>query len=245
MHVYACTHNRRLGYTTHVAVTRGLEGEGAVEKRDTSRLGSIRLRGSERRDWSRDGCIVSCRRCSADWLHPGSVDCTLRFRRVSNRAISSPRPLSLPRLLLLSLPSAPSLLLAAAAAAAPLFPTPRTTLLLYLFRPFLSAIPRASHPFPSPYPPPRHWPAKKPRGYHKSTPPRNSARLIPWIYQSSTFFQPASLERVFKVLGGNTVNAYATTSANPRIFLSFANPVSHSFQVSRINAINLHLRFLT
>lgn len=61
-----------------------------MEKRDTSRLGSIRLRGSERRDWSRDGCIVSCLRCSADWLHPGSVDCTLRFRRVSNRAISNP-----------------------------------------------------------------------------------------------------------------------------------------------------------
>lgn len=86
--LYVCimyAHNRRDGdYTTHVAATY------EVEKRDTSRLGSIRLRGSERRDWSRDGCIVSCLRCSADWLHPGSVDCTLRFRRVSNRAISNP-----------------------------------------------------------------------------------------------------------------------------------------------------------
>ena len=66
------------------ASNRACTGRG--KERYTSRLGSIRLRGSERRDWSRDGCIVSCRRCSADWLHPAaSVDCTLRFRRVSNR----------------------------------------------------------------------------------------------------------------------------------------------------------------
>lgn len=40
---------------------------------------------------------------------------------------------------------------------------------------------------------------------HNSTPRRNSARLIPWIYESSTFFHAAS-RRVFKVLRSNTVN---------------------------------------
>lgn len=83
----ACTCVRAREYGRCVSTYRVYKGAG---KRDTSRFGSIRLRASERRDWSRDGCIVSCRRCSADWLHPGTVDCTLRFRRVSNRAISPP-----------------------------------------------------------------------------------------------------------------------------------------------------------
>lgn len=90
----ACTCVRAREYARCVSTWRVYKGAG---KRDTSRFGSIRLRASERRDWSRDGCIVSCRRCSADWLHPGTVDCTLRFRRVSNRTISPPASFSSPR----------------------------------------------------------------------------------------------------------------------------------------------------
>ena len=113
------------------ASNRACTGRG--KERYTSRLGSIRLRGSERRDWSRDGCIVSCRRCSADWLHPAaSVDCTLRFRRVSNRGDIQSRRLLLPPLLPLpplSLPPQPSVSLN------PLF--------------FIFSTPLHSPPFPS------------------------------------------------------------------------------------------------
>lgn len=174
------------------ASNRASTGRG--KERYTSRLGSIRLRGSERRDWSRDGCIVSCRRCSADWLHPASVDCTLRFRRVSNRGdIQSRRRRPLPRRRVVFF-------------YLPLFRFLRN---LSFLNPLFFIFSTPLHSSPSTLPPLLAIDRQKSHGGIVKARREGTARLAPWIYppQTRTFFRELPTKRrVFKVLGSNTAN---------------------------------------